>query len=246
MSKLFFDIMRVGFFSLVFTACSSGERQEEIPADLMLLYQEQEPGIDAYLTRVLVNEDFMRLDEGGDQTNYTLYDRRKNIIYTVSHEEKTIMQVMPLKSDNTIKRELIMDAKKIQDKDIPLVNGQQPIHYKLMVNDAVCTEVFVIDGIHKEAIKAMQEFNRLLATVHLKNIENTPDTLQDDCFLAHHILSPSRNMQFGFPILEQSADGVSRLLIDFDAHFDAAAGIYDLPKGYRRVDMAGDSIEADI
>lgn len=246
MSKHFFNIMRVGFFALVFTACSSDENQQALPADLMLMYQETEPGIDAYMTRVLVNKDYMRLDEGGDQTNYTLYDRKENIIYTISHEEKTIMQVKPLKSDNKITRKLVMDAKKIKDKDIPLINGQQPIHYELKVNDTVCTEVFVIDGIHKEAVEAMQEFNRLLASVHLKNMENTPDAMQDDCFLAHHILSPSRSMQFGFPILEQSANGMSRLLVDFDSHFNVAEGVYDLPEGYRRVDMAGVSIETGI
>ena len=243
MSNSFINLMLTSILMLVLVGCSSDDMKADVPSDLMLMYQESEPGVDTYMTRILVNQDFLRLDEGADQSNYTLYDRQKNVIYTVSHEEKTVMQVMPVKSDNAIERKLVMDAKKLEDKTIPSIAGQQPIHYELKVNDVVCAEVFVIDGIHAEAIKAMQEFNRLLASVHLKNLENTPESMQDDCFLAHHIVSPSRSLQFGFPIMEQGANGVSRELVDFKDQFKVDASVYLLPEGYRSVDMAGVALE---
>jgi hypothetical protein len=238
--------MVVGFFALLLSACTSDEMTTDTPSDLMLMYQESEPGIDAYMTRVLVNKHFMRLDEGGDQTNYTLYDRQKNIIYTVSHAEKTIMQVKPVKTDNKITRKLVLDAKKLADKDLPEIAGQQPVHYQLKVNNAVCSDVFVVDDMHREAMLAMQEFNRVLASIHLKNIKNTPESMQDDCFLAHHVMSPSRSMQFGFPILEQNANGVTRLLVDFDKHFKVDSDVFSLPEGYRSINMAGTSLDAGI
>lgn len=243
MSNSFFNFILASIFVFVLVGCSSDDMKVEPPSDLMLMYQESEPGVDTYMTRVLVNQDFLRLDEGADQSNYTLYDRKENVIYTVSHEERTIMQVKPVKSDNVIKRKLVMDARKLEDKTIPSIAGQQPVHYELKVNDVVCAEVFVIDGIHAEAIKAMQEFNRLLASVHLKNLENTPEAMQEDCFLAHHISSPSRSLQFGFPIMEQGANGVSRMLVDFKANFEVDQGVYLLPEGYRSVNMAGVLLE---
>jgi len=246
MSKLFFNFILAGFFVLILSSCTSDEAIPETPSDLMLMYQESEPGIDAYMTRVLVNKHFMRLDEGADESDYTLFDRQKNIIYTVSHDQKSIMQVNPVKTDNKIKRQLILDARKLEDKDLPSVAGQQPVHYQLMVNDAVCADVFVVEDMHQEAVTAMQEFNRVLASVHLKNIENTPESMQDDCFLAHHVMSPSRTMQFGFPILEQHIDGVSRLLVDFDKHFKVDPVVFSLPGGYRSVNMAGTSLDAGI
>lgn len=66
--------------------------------------------------------------------------------------------------------------------------------------------------------------------------------MQDDCFLAHDVLSPSRRMQFGFPILEQNADGVSRLLVDFDRDYKTGSDIYQLPQDYRVIDMAGTAV----
>lgn len=243
MSKFCFNVVVV-FFVLVSSACTSDKVMNDMPSDLMLMYQESEPGIDAYMTRVLVNKNFMRLDEGGDQTNYTLFDRQKKIIYTVSHDERTVMQVNPVKTTNKIKRTLVLDAKKLKNEDLPEVDGQQPVQYQLMVNDVMCAEVFVVDDLHQEAMTAMQEFNRLLASVHLKNIDNTPESMQDDCFLAHHVMSPSRNMQFGFPILEINASGVTRLLVDFDKYYKVNPGVFSLPEDYRSVNMEVTGLDA--
>jgi hypothetical protein len=214
-------------------------------AELMLMYQESEPGMDPYMTRVLVNKQYMRLDEGADQSNFTLYDRQKNIIYTVSHENRTIMQVTPVKSNNKIERKLILDAKKLDDSSLPSIEGQQPVHYQLQVNDKFCADVYVIKGLHEEAIQAMAGFKRILASIHLSTINNTPADMQDECFLAHDVLSPSRSMQFGFPILEQGADGVARLLVDFDRQYKTGPEVYKLPQDYRMINMAGTAIDSE-
>jgi len=224
---------------------SCSDQNPSSDAELMLLYQESEPGMDTYMTRVLVNKQFMRMDEGADQTNFTLYDRDKNIIYTVSHENQTIMQVKPVKSDYKIERKLTLDARKIEDSDLPAIEGVQPVHYQLQVNDKSCADVYVIKGLHKEAVLAMAGFKRVLASIHLSNLKNTPAEMQDDCFLAHDVLSPSRSMQFGFPILEHGADGVSRLLVDFERDFKPGAGVYELPQGYRIMNMAGGAVDTE-
>jgi hypothetical protein len=224
-------------------SCSDKTTQPE--ADLMLMYQESEPGMDPYMTRVLVNKQYMRLDEGADQSNFTLYDRQKNIIYTISHENRTVMQVMPVKSDNKIDRKLTLDARRLEDSSLPAIEGVQPVHYQLQVNEKSCADVYVIKGLHEEAVLAMAEFKRVLASIHLGNINNTPADMQDDCFLAHHVLYPSRSMQFGFPILEQSADGVSRLLVDFNRDHKTTPGIYELPQEYRMINMAGNPVDTE-
>ena len=227
----------------VLVSCSDKSAQPE--ADLMLMYQESEPGMDPYMTRVLVNKQYMRLDEGADQSNFTLYDRQKNIIYTVSHENRTVMQVTPVKSDNKIDRKLSLDARRLEDSSLPTIEGEQPVHYQLQVNEKSCADVYVIKGLHEEAVLAMTEFKRVLASIHLVNINNTPADMQDDCFIAHHVLSPSRSMQFGFPILEQSADGVSRLLVDFNRDHKTAPGVYELPQDYRMINMAGNPVDIE-
>ncbi len=224
-------------------ACSDDKQQTQ--ADLMLMYQESEPGLDPYMTRVLVNKQFMRLDEGGDDSNFTLYDRDKNLVYTVSHENRTVMQVKAVKSQHKIERPLTLDAKKMDVKELPAIEGKQPTHYQLLVNDKSCADVYVIKDLHEDAVQAMTGFKRILASIHLSTINNTPADMQDECFLAHDILAPTRTMQFGFPIMEQGANGVGRLLTDFDRNYKAAPDIYKLPQGYRVIDMAGNALDAE-
>ncbi len=239
-----------GVFPLVIVCLSllvsCSDKGADPDTDLMLMYQESEPGMEPYMTRVLVNKQFMRLDDGVDQSNFTLYDRKQNVIYTVSHENQTIMQVQSVNSKHKIERKLSLDAKKLDDASLPAIEGKQPIHYQLQVNDKTCADVYVIKGLHEEAMLAMAEFKRILASIHLSTINNTPADMQDECFLAHDVLSPSRSMQFGFPILEQGADGVSRLLVDYDRAYKAASDVFSLPPNYRLINMAGTAVDTEI
>ncbi len=233
----------VSIFSMSFLLSCTSEEAVQKSTDLMLLYQESEPGIDPYSTRVLLTEQFLRLDEGSDQSNFTLFDREKNIIYTVAHEQKRIMQVKPVKTENTVTHRLEMDANKLDDKELPSIEGKRPVHYQLQVNGHVCSDVYVIKDFNEEVNTAMSEFKRILASIHLGNINNTPAEMLDECFLAHEVKYPSRSMQFGFPILQKDANGATRLLLDYKRDYKASPDLFKLPPDYRMTDMSGASLD---
>lgn len=235
----------VFFISLLISACSSDSTQTS-ESDVMMVFQETELGSEPFITRVLVSNDFMRLDEGDDASDFTLLDRNSHIIYTVTHAQQRIMQITPRETDNKVDQKLVMDAKKISNSDIPEIEGQQPLHYQLQVNDKVCSEVYVIKDFSPQVSTALREFQQILASIHLANLNNTPVEMLDDCFLAHDVKTPSRNLQFGFPILQRDENGSSRLLVDYDHDFQLNATVFDLPKNYRMTDMSGAAIETNL
>jgi len=214
------------------TACSNDEASK---GDLILTYEDSEPGVDVFTTRLLVNDNFLRMDDGVDDSSYTLYDRQSKIIYSVSHENQSILKLSSKKSTDRITRELKMDAKKITDATMPKVQGKTPAHYQLTVNDKVCATVISVKGLHEKATNALNEFRRSLVSTHLKNLANTPDEMQDECFLAHNVLSPSRTLQFGLPIFEEDNNGVKRILVDYKDAVTTNASLYILPTDYRYI-----------
>ncbi|HEC29716.1 MAG TPA: hypothetical protein ENI65_09045 [Gammaproteobacteria bacterium] len=223
--------------ALVFIAGCSTSTDNQKQGDLMLMYQESENGVEPYASRVLVTDKFLRLDDGYEQSDFTLYDRSTRTIYTVLREEQSIMKLKPVKTSVKVEKKLLMDARKLNDKDIPSIEGMFPIHFQLLVNNKLCSDVFAVKGLHKKAVIALGEFRRTLAEMHLKNLYKTPEELRDDCFIAHDILSPSRTMQFGLPVYQFDVNGKKRMLVDYNRHYKSKPDLYVLPKNYKTTIM---------
>ena len=74
----------------------AGEVQEtqtagETAAAVLLLFDEEEPGTGTYPVRYLVTDDFLRIDDNYDASDYVLLDRQTSTIYSVSHEYGNVL-----------------------------------------------------------------------------------------------------------------------------------------------------------
>lgn len=211
---------------------------------LMLSYAEQEPGIEPYLNRILITPDFMRMDDGVDQSDFTLFDRNKKIIYSISHETRTTLVLREQVSDIKSPVELKLGEQQVDMIDAPAIEDRKPLHYRLLVNDQLCRETIVVPGLHAEALRALREFRQVLASVHKENVNKTPDDMQDPCFLADDIFWPNRSLKFGFPVNEWTPGGFSRSLIDYKYNVPVSEGVFEIPEGYLRKSMTGE-LETD-
>ncbi|HED17230.1 MAG TPA: hypothetical protein ENI64_10525 [Gammaproteobacteria bacterium] len=212
---------------------------------LMLTYVEQEPGIEPYVNRVIITADFLRMDDGSDQTDFTLFDRRAKVIYSVSHDDRTALELHEQNSEIESPIKLELDEKKIDMVDAPMIDGKTPQHYRLMVNDQLCRDTIVVPGLHTEAVQAMREFRQVLASVHRGNIPNTPVDMQDPCFLADDVFWHKRSLKFGFPIKEWTPTGFSRSLVDYKYNAPIGEDIFEIPAGYlRKTSSAGQEVDA--
>lgn len=223
----------------VLGGCDRGAEPAKPAGELMLMFQDQEPGIDPYPTRVLINDNYVRMDDGVDGSDYVLFDRQLQTIYSVSHGNRTILVVHSKPVEGGPPMELTMDAKKTDHPDAPSVDDTQPVEYTLTVNDKTCSRIMTVPDFLPEGAEALREFRRTLAGQHAENLPKTPVEMLDPCFVAYHIYAPVRHLQYGFPIQQWDVDGNSRALIDYKRGLKADPELFTLPDGYRRMGVGG-------
>lgn len=202
------------------------------PASL-LVYRVAEAGIDPYITRIIVTEDFVRLDEGADGDGYALYDRALEVIYNVVNSEQSILVMdpqQPLPDENP---GLILQEKTKVDHDAPKVVGKAPTEVTLLANGEVCAEMVVIDGPMADALEGLGELKLTLARVHASRMAAMPLNLQTACDQATNIYAAARALQFGLPLQERS-QGRSQSLVDFSENFEVDDSLFELPRDYVR------------
>jgi len=216
-------------------ACSSPDQTAQSQArqgDLMLVFQDAEPDIDPYVTRIIVTPDFLRMDDGTDQSSFTLLDRKQKRIYAVVHENHTILKLEQRAPVKKIPDSLVLDARRIVDVGAPAIDGKVPEHYQLLVNGKVCNDMVAVKDLNEEAVEALREFRRIMSTIHASNLSKTPSEYQDECFLAHDVYAPARVFQFGLPIQQSKANGSTRILLNYDRNYKANPKLFELPEGY--------------
>ncbi len=232
----------------VCSACSSAEdgqadgtATDTVPAvaitATVLHYQEQEAGTDSYPVRVLISPDFLRIDDGYAESDFALLDRAARSVFSVSHEDRTILVIQDTQADREVPPGILMELEQTVDTEAPRVAGKQPVHLRFMANAAVCHEAVVVPGLLEDAVKALVEYEEILASRQQETLSITPESMQSACFLTRYVYAPARHLRQGFPIREWDDAGYSRLLVDYRESEQLAGELFHLPEGYQRYSL---------
>jgi len=216
--------------SLLLAACNNK------PNDVKIMFIEQEPGIEPYQTRLVVTENFMRFDDGEKSQDFMLYDRKKNIIYNVNADERTVMSVA-VKKTTDVKPpfELKQEVKNLGAlKDAPKIQDKSPSHYQFFVNNMPCYDVVAVKGLLPDVVKAMQELQEILSSDSKLTFSTLPADMHDGCNMSMSTFFAGQHLQYGFPVHEWTPNGTGRALIDFDAEYVADKKLFVLPENYKR------------
>ena len=81
------------------------------PADL-LVYKVFEKGTEPYISRILITDQHIRLDEGAEQGNFTLYNRAEKTVYSIESTGKTILKLKPMATEVPSNYALILTEEK--------------------------------------------------------------------------------------------------------------------------------------
>jgi len=231
--KSFICVMMV---CVLVAACNRTESTGAVLLDAaVLLYEEQETGTDSYPVRILVNRDFVRLDDGFDASDYVLFNRRSRTVYSVTHEERRILAIdhhpvaasLPAEIDFTVRR----DA----DADAPAIGGRQPVHTQFKANDSVCLEAVVVPGLLREVTAALAEYAETLGDRQLNAMQTVPENMRTACFLLRYVYRPGAHFREGLPVREWDGGGYRRSLRDFREHDTVSASVFTLPPDYEEV-----------
>lgn len=204
----------------------------------LLVYQVAEPGVDPYISRILVTPKFVRLDEGEGAQDFTLYDRTERIMYNVSHEEHSALVLNPPVTTLTKPDSLLLEQQSDRDADAPKIAGRAPENITLLANGKVCRELVAVPGLMPEAMAGLREFHALLGRVQAATLSSMPVQMQTPCDLADNVYAPLRALDHGLPIQERSGSG-QRALLDFAPAHPVDEAIFTIPAAYGQIMLPG-------
>lgn len=204
----------------------------------VLLFSEQgaEHGAEqeSYQTRMLISEDFLRIDDGAGADGYVLFDRQNNIIYNINNDTKTVMTVELIPDEVKPPFDLDLVAEKITlPAGAPEINGIKPQHYRLSTNQEHCLDVIAVNGMLESAVNAMQAYNRVLASNNAITLDATPLELQTPCMLSMNIFYVNQNLRYGFPVQEWDKYGKRRSLISYKQNEKLESSLFNLANRFQ-------------
>lgn len=226
---------RIVFLLVVLSAAMQtsvyAETDSSAQAD-MVMFVEEEPGIEAYPTRMLVTKDFLRLDDGADEGDFILFDRQARTISSVSHGNRSILRIYPHPVE--IDTPIALEHKEISnlDSEAPKIGGKAPLHVSYSTNDETCVQVMAVPDLLEGVRLAMIEYRDVLAGEQALNLYKTPTEMQSPCMLSELVFAPSRHLQHGFPVQQWDPSGYSRALVDFKEGVTVGGGLFEIPLEY--------------
>lgn len=215
------------FFAVLFLIACQSQTQGNL-----IVFSENEEGVDPYQTRIISTRDYLRIDDGEGSQDYIIYDRNKQAIYSISFEMHSVMVVQKKSVDLKPPIKLTHKENDLGDmKGAPKINGRQPRHYQYVTNGQVCVDVVSVKGLMPDTLKGMREYQAVLASDSAVTFGALPADLHDPCDISMSTFAPTRHLQNGFPVQEWKP-GYSRILVDYKQGYKADPKLFELPKGY--------------
>lgn len=206
--------------------------------NLLLVFGDQEEGVEPYQTRILVTPDYMRFDDGEGAVDFLIFDRKQKTLYNVVQESKSITVISAAPAEVNPPFDLKLSHKEIDDlQDAPAMEGIKPQHHVYLAGEQICFEVVSVPGFLPAFVEAMKEFNIILANDSAVTLNNLPTDMQNACSLGKSTFAPNRHFQAGFPLQQWGPDGSRSVLLDFKKDYQADKTLFELPANYSRLNI---------
>ncbi len=179
-----------------------------------VLFQEIEPGLDPFTTRLLLGEFSMRLDDGDDAGDYVLFNRQTHEIHSFNHEDKTQMVMKSLaynKLDFIL--EYKVDAKKLVDA--PRVNNQIPVQYSFYADNRLCKKTINVPGLLTEVTQVLLDYEQVIVEQNKQTLSEIPASIRSSCYMSNNYLHVSDYLKAGFPLFVIDDLGRQKKLLGF-------------------------------
>lgn len=204
-------------------------------AGTVLTFSETSATEPEHMLRVIITDQFIRLDNGRESQDYILYDRNEALIYNVVSEEQSIMV---LGEENVaVTPGFTMDWVVESQNSHALMRsslGEQTAakHHKLYLNNKACYNVVTLENILQAESQALAEYYSALA----KELKRSYNSMIDEpCFAAINLFAPKKRFSFGFPYREWSDYGYQRFLVEYRQKIIFPVRLFELPENYKRL-----------
>jgi hypothetical protein len=219
------------FVGFALFACAVAQAADMID----LRYQDSEDGAPAYQTRILVTEGHLRMDDGRDDADFILFDRKSGRVSNVLHDRKMLMAFSDKKLPDKPAH-----AYQVEKRVTPVREGT--VRVQVWADGKLCSETVAVAKLHPEAARALTEYKAALAYTQWATYLNTPAELRQDCDLVHHVWQTGMALSQGLPIEERDYAGRLRQYVSGEKR-ELDPGLFQLPKNYELLELPG--VEAE-
>lgn len=227
--------------SLIFIVCimsiANGFAEEKAASaqHSQIEFVEKEPGHDPVKIRMLLSEEFLRIDSGEDVGDYILYNRQDKVIMNVVHDDKTILTIKYATLDlPPLTENIQVDKTQAPLPDAPKINGSELKQIVTTVNNQDCKKTVVAVDLMPKITAAMQDLNLVLAEQYAKGLN--PALLNSDMAICDMVVSTyevNGDLIYGFPVQSSRANGWSRSLVDFTQDITVKPELFAVPEDYQ-------------
>ncbi len=197
---------------------------------LALYYDEVEEGVEAQHMRYLINDQFLRIDNGSEQADFILFDIEKKTIYSVNHDDQTILKIENRPWKRPQFEFIVSDSLKTV-VGAPKVHNKPVYNYQLNAANKICTQVFLIKDSYPQQMETLHLYQQVLSGQQVATLENTPVEFQTPCFLVDQVYHGGDYYQLGLPLQITYSRGYVKLLKDFK-EIKVDKSLFVLPKKY--------------
>ena len=183
---------------------------------------------------MIVNNQYLRIDDGEDVGDFVLFDRVRKTIFSVNRENQSVLVVVDKKFSIDTPDKLALSVQELDSMGSPDIDGRNVRVYRFYTNERLCVEVAAAMGLMEDVITVLRDFHRTLAAEHAVVAQNTPDEFRSDCDLSDLVFEPDRYLRYGFPVYQRDYNGKMRELRDFDSNYSADPRLFEVPARYRR------------
>jgi len=211
---------------LCFTAIACEENKKA----LVMLYDEVEDIVGIQSMRYIINDQYLRIDAGQQDSDFILYDKQKKTVFSVNHEDRTVLKIAykPWKQPEF---QFNVSVKNIVAKNAPEVFGKQVFDYQILADDMLCTQVFLVKDMYPDAMQILYDYQQLLSGQQVASLKNTPEELHTPCFLLDQVFHKGDYYKLGLPIQITYSRGYTKLLKDVREEV-VDNSLFVLPEGY--------------
>lgn len=202
-------------------------------------YDEVEEGTVPLVTRMLISDRYIRIDEDSGAGGYVLFDREKRRIFSVVDENESIVVVDPLYPLQAAPDDLLIRAEQKDLADVPEISGIKPKYYQFFANDTLCYHMVAADGLLPDVTAALRIYQSVLAAQQQESLSTTPKELQTPCYLANYIYAPEFYITKGFPIEQWDVTGYRRSLKAISEDVMVDKSLFTLPSEYQYFIIGG-------
>jgi hypothetical protein len=207
--------------------------QEQVTAQIVVWAERQAEG-EPYPLRLLLTEHALRFDAGNDDDDFLLLNRKLKTIYNVVHADQSVLAVphVPVEVDASLLAALHLEQSLEAMSGAPKVEGLAPLKLTLQANAETCRTSVVVPELFPSILEAMQEFARVMASLHAANLPMADADKLNACSFADAVLAPTRPLDSGFPVQENLGNGMQRMLYSLEDEAQLPAALFVPPAAY--------------